>query len=342
MELPPGRETFIGDDCVTYRSLLELSYPITNGMVKDWTAMEHIWDYTFSERMGIDCKEHNILLTEPPMNPVENKKKMVETMIEKYNFAGVKVSLQAMLVLYAQGLMTGAVIDSGDGVTHFLPVYEGVCPPNLIKRLDVAGRHVTTHLIKLLQVRGYSFNSSADFETVRKIKEQMCFVGYDLEVETKLALETTTLGATYELPDGRIIKMDRERFEAPEVLFQPSLIDVASPGLPEMVVEGIQAADIDLRSSFYKHIVLSGGSTMYRGFPSRLEKEIKQLYLQKVLAGDEKRLAKFQLRIEDPPRRKHLVFLGGSVLADIMKDRKEFWISKEEWAEHGVNILHQK
>jgi hypothetical protein len=96
-----------------------------------------------------------------------------------------------------------------------------------------------------------------------------------------------------------------------------------------------RSADIDLRPAFYKHIVLSGGSTMYPGLPSRLEKEMKELYLSHVLKGDKNRLAKFKLRIEDPPRRKHMVFLGGSVLADIMKDRPEFWISKAEWAEHG-------
>ena len=101
-------------------------------------------------------------------------------------------------------------------------------------------------------------------------------------------------------------------------------------------------ADIDLRASFYKHIVLSGGSTMYPGLPSRLEKEMKDLYLKRILKGDEKALQKFQLRIEDPPRRKHMVFLGGSVLADIMKDRPEFWISKQEWEEQGERIIDSK
>jgi len=104
----------------------------------------------------------------------------------------------------------------------------------------------------------------------------------------------------------------------------------------------IQEADIDLRPSFYKHIVLSGGSTMYPGLPSRLEKEMKELYLNKILKGDTKALAKFKLGIEDPPRRKHMVFLGGSVLAGIMNERDEFWISKKEWAEEGVRILDKK
>ena len=88
--------------------------------------------------------------------------------------------------------------------------------------------------------------------------------------------------------------------------------------------------------------MLSGGSTMYPGLPSRLEKEMRQLYLDRVLKGDKAKLEKFKLRIEDPPRRKHMVFLGGSVLADIMKDRNEFWISKAEWEEHGEHIIGKK
>lgn len=126
------------------------------------------------------------------------------------------------------------------------------------------------------------------------------------------------------------------------VLFQPHLIDVESVGLHEMLFNMIQEAEVDLRSSFYQHIVLSGGSTMYPGLPSRLEKEMRQMYLDRVLKGDKARLEKFKLRIEDPPRRKHMVFLGGSVLADIMKDQDQFWISKAEWEEHGESIIGKK
>ena len=88
------------------------------------------------------------------------------------------------------------------------------------------------------------------------------------------------------LPDGRVIKVGGERFAAPEALFQPHLINVEAPGIAELVFNTIQSADIDMRSELYKHIVLSGGSTMYPGLPSRLEREIKQLYLQRVLKND--------------------------------------------------------
>lgn len=154
-------------------------------------------------------------------------------------------------------------------------------------------------------LRGYAFNHTADFETVRMMKENLCYIGYDVEMEQRLALETTVLVETYtvnskiiilnhlfiynyqfQLPDGRVIKVGGERFEAPEALFQPHLINVEGQGIAELVFSTIQAATIDMRSVLYKHIVLSGGSTMYPGLPSRLEREIKQLYLERVLKND--------------------------------------------------------
>jgi actin-related protein 2 len=185
----------------------------------------------------------------------------------------------------------------------------------------------------------YAFNASADFETVRMMKEKLCYVGYDIAAEQKLANDTTVLVEEYALPDGRVVKVGGERFGAPECLFQPHLINVESPGVAEMLFGCINAADIDTRADFYKHIVLSGGSTMYPGLPSRLEREMKQLYLERILKGDTSRLSNFKIRIEDPPRRKHMVFLGGAGLADIIKDKEEVWISKREYEEQGVGVL---
>jgi len=333
------KDIMVGDEAAAVRHSLDCSYPIENGIVKSWEDMEHVWNYTFYDKLGINPAEMRILLTEPPMNPKKNRMKLIEVMFEKYGFAGCSISIQAMLTLTAQGLLTGVVVDTGDGVTHVVPVYDGFVPQNLIRRLDVAGRHITRYLIKLLLLRGYSLNRTADFETARMIKEKLCYVALEPKVERNLAEQTTVLMETYELPDGRIIKLGAERFEAPEALFNPGLIDVESAGMADMVFDMIQDADMDLRPEFYKHIVLSGGSSMYPGLPSRLENDLKNRYLVDVLKGDKSRLSKFKLRIEDPPRRKHMVFLGGSVLADIMKDRDEFWITKEEYFEDGMKCL---
>ncbi|ODQ66847.1 endocytosis and membrane growth and polarity [Nadsonia fulvescens var. elongata DSM 6958] len=333
------RDIMCGDEASAARTMLQVGYPMENGIIRNWEDMEHLWDYSFYEKMKINTSGKKILLTEPPMNPLKNRERMVETMIEKYDFNGVYVAIQAVLALYAQGLSSGVVVDSGDGVTHIVPVYESVVLNHLTRRLDVAGRDVTRQMINLLLRRGYALNRTADFETVRQIKEKFCYVSYDLEFDTKLAEETTTLVDNYELPDGRSIKIGSERFEAPECLFQPHLVDCEQPGMGELLFDTIQSADIDVRSSLYKGIVLSGGSSMYPGLPSRLEKEVKQLWLTKVLQGDPSRLRDFKVRIQDPPRRRHMVFIGGAVLANIMQEQDYLWVTKQEWEEKGAHCL---
>jgi len=333
------KDIMVGDEASKLRNMLQITYPLDNGVIRNWEDMQYVWDYTFNEKLQVQPKDCKIMLTEAPMNPQANRKKMAEVMFEKYGFKAVYVAIQAVLTLYAQGLLTGVVVDSGDGVTHIVPVYEGFALPHLTRRLDIAGRDVTRYLIKLLLLRGYAFNRTADFETVRQIKEKLCYVGYDMGLEKRLGFETTVLVETFQLPDGRIIRVGNERFEAPEVLFQPHLIEVEGGGMADQLFDCINKADVDTRPEFYNHIVLSGGSTMYPGLPSRLEKEIKNLYLEKVLKGKKENLAKFKVRIEDPPRRKHMVFLGGAVLAEIMKDKDNFWMNKSEWQEQGEAVL---
>jgi actin-related protein len=72
-----------------------------------------------------------------------------QVMFEKYQFAGAYIAIQAVLTLYAQGLLSGVVVDSGDGVTHICPVYEEFALPHLTRRLDIAGRDITRYLIKV-------------------------------------------------------------------------------------------------------------------------------------------------------------------------------------------------
>lgn len=335
------KDIMCGDEAAAVRSMLQITYPMENGIITRWEDMLHLWDYTFTEKLQIDPSGRKILLTEPPMNPLSNRERMCEVMFERYNLGGVYVAIQAVLALYAQGLSSGVVVDSGDGVTHIVPVYESVVLNHLTRRLDVAGRDVTRQLINLLLRRGYAFNRTADFETVRQIKENLCYVSYDLELDHRLAEETTVLVESYTLPDGRVIRIGSERFEAPECMFQPHLIDVDQPGIAEMLFNTIQSAEVDVRSSLFKAVVLSGGSSMYPGLPSRLEKEIKQLWLTRVLHNDPSRLSKFKVRIEDPPRRRHMVFLGGAVLANIMADKENMWISKAEWEEQGARVLEK-
>lgn len=207
------KEVMFGDEANPHRSLLEITYPITEGRVRDWDDFNMLWSYTFDKMgLGADKSDKRLLVTEAALNPRENREKMAQVLFEKQGFGACLFETQALLSLMAEGLSTGLVFDSGDGVSHVIPVVDGFIIRHAIQRLNLAGRHITKYLVKLLTLRGYAFNSSADFETVREIKEAKCFVSYNPVKDRKLANETTLLDQEYQLPDRTVIKIGRERF----------------------------------------------------------------------------------------------------------------------------------
>lgn len=155
-------------------------------------------------------------------------------------------------------------------------------------------------------------------------------------------MDTTVLVESYTLPDGRTIKLSGERFEAPEVLFRPSLLGLEVTGVAEQVFKVINGAPMDDRRKLYKQIVLSGGTTMYPGFASRLEAELGKIYEERILKGNKDKSAKDVIRIEAPPRRKNMVFLGGAVFGGLIKDEPAHWISRKDYQEHGIERCVQR
>ena len=162
----------ICDETTDYRSMLELSYPLKEGIVSNWDDMELIWEYAFQNKMKLgDLGDKNVLLTEAAVNPKKNRIKMADVMFNKFGWGGLTFEVQALLCLFCEGLTTGLVMDSGDGVSHTIPVFNGFVLDDYVQRLNVAGSHVTKYLGKLLLIAGYAFNSSSDYEVLRNIKE---------------------------------------------------------------------------------------------------------------------------------------------------------------------------
>lgn len=204
-------DVFIGQRAQELRGLLKIRYPLEHGIVTDWDDMEKIWQWVYEGELKTLSEEHPVLLTEPPLNPRTNRDTAAQILFEQFNIPALYTSIQAVLSLYASGRTTGIVLDSGDGVSHAVPVYEGFAMPSSIRRIDVAGRDVTEYLQLLLRKSGYVFHTSAEKEVVRMIKEKTGYVAMDPRKEEK---EWSTNGgkadskmAEYVLPDGHKLKV---------------------------------------------------------------------------------------------------------------------------------------
>ncbi|KPP73753.1 hypothetical protein Z043_107143 [Scleropages formosus] len=324
------RETYIGREAQNMRGVLALKYPMKHGIIHNWDEMEKIWHHTF-EQLCVDPENHPVLLTEAAMNPRENRQRMVELMFEAFAVPYTYVAMQAVLALYAAGRTTGVVFDSGDGVSHSVPVFEGYCLPHAVQRFALAGADVTQQLRKLLQEQGVAMRTSAELEIVREMKERCCRVSQDYEAELSYGGPASS-EISYTMPDGHIVHLSTEQFRAPEILFKPELIGRDHYGIHESIFKSILHSDIDLRKSLMGNIVLSGGNTLLAGLPERLQSEIRNM--APVDLSD-------CVRVTSPEDRDFSVWSGGAVLARLPSFALA-WISQGEYEEFGPQIVFRK
>ena len=265
-------------------------------------------------------------MTEAPLNPQSNRDKTAEIFFETFRSPAMFFTPPSVLSLYASGRTTGVVLDVGEGVTHAVPVYEGFALPHSVTRSDVAGRDVTRQMQLLLRRSGLPLTTTAEVDLVKSMKEELCYCTPNPTSDEAAEKESKT---QYQLPDGQAVTLSTERFQAPNVLFDPFLVGSEEAGVADVLVTSVMKSDLDLRAKLYSQIVLAGGSTLLPGFGDRMLFEMRA-----------RSPSHTRIRISAPPERIHSAYVGGSILASLATF-KSMWISRAEYEEHGSAILHR-
>ncbi|KAM9496126.1 uncharacterized protein Hap1MRO34_023269 [Clarias gariepinus] len=324
------RGVYVGHNAQHMRGVLTLHYPMRSGVVSNWDYMEMIWSHAF-EQLRVCSEDHPVMLTEGAMSAHENRQRSIQLMFECFNVPLTYTAMQPVLALYATGRTTGVVFDSGDSMSHSVPVFDGYCLPHAVQRFNLAGADVTLHLKQLLTEQGVCMRTSAEMEIVREIKERCCCVALNYEAELGGG-GVASAQTQYSLPDGHVVSLTTERFRAPEILFRPELVGQDYYGMHESIFRSVLQSDMDLRRDLVGNIVLSGGNTLLPGLPERLRSEIRRL----APAGLSEKV-----KVTGPRDRDFSVWRGGAVLAS-MPSFSSAWISQDEYDEFGPQIVFRK
>jgi actin-related protein len=325
--------------------------PIDRGIVTDWDTLELVLRHTFSSELRADPAVHPLLIAEPLLNPRASREKLAELLFKTFDVPALYMADAAVLALAAvaeHGFASaecGMVVDSGDGTTHVVPVYEGHVITHAVQTLSIAGDDLTKSLMQMIgaaaEAKGYSFNSTLTegscnrgeraYHTARKMKEVTAYVALDFEAEVAAQAQPPPDDAEepYDLPNGESLLIGNARFWAPEALFLPALLGRSEPGLPELVVNAVSGCDRDLTATMYGNVVLSGGTTLLPGLGDRLEKELRELQpaMTHTVVGH--------------GNRRHGVWAGGAALA-ANASFPRLWVSKQEYVEIGPKMLARK
>uniref|UniRef100_A0A914C982 Actin-related protein 3 n=1 Tax=Acrobeloides nanus TaxID=290746 RepID=A0A914C982_9BILA len=347
---------YIGDEALSPSAAnYMVKYPVRHGIVEDWDLMERFWEQCIFKYLRAEPEDHFFLLTEPPLNTPENREYTAEIMFESFNVPGLYIAVQAVLALAAswqsrelnERSLTGLVVDSGDGVTHCIPVADGYVIGSCIKHIPIAGRDITYFVQQMLREREQSVPSEQSYEVAKAIKEQYCYVCPDIQREfAKFDTEPQKWLKTYNGINNITRKpftvdVGYERFLGPEIFFHPEFVNpdyVTS--ISDTVDEVIQMCPIDVRRGLYENIVLSGGSTMFKDFNRRMQRDIKRITEQRLSVSEQ--LSGFKptpidVQVISHKMQRYAVWFGGSMLASTA----EFYQvahTKQEYMEKGASI----
>lgn len=322
--------TLASSDALQHRGLCTLSYPMSHGVLQDngsgTTAVLH----HITASLGVDPKEHSMVWAEPVFTSRPQRYRLAQIAFERLQVPELMFANQGILSLYASGRTTGLVLDCGDGVTQAVAAYEGYTLRGAARRADLGGRDVTVALQAALRQSGHSFETSAEFDIVKDIKDQRAQLLQQSAGSGGGGVKPADLRARHVLPDGSDLTLGAELSQCAEVLFNPALGYKECSSVVHVASDCIRLADVDLRRQLYESVLLVGGCTMMQGFSARFLMDLTKLTPKDC-----------KVRVTAPAERSVMSWMGATFLAEL-STFKDLVVRRGDYLEQGESVLHAK
>merc|ERR1712086_60898 len=322
--------------------ICKLSWPMSRGVIKDYGThqadMQEIWkDYIdetakvvvpFDRENPEDCDIDGIILSEPCLNSLANRKTVAEYWMEEQKAPKIFFGLQSIFGMMGDACISGVAVTSGDGVTEVLPMYENYSLRHAYQRINWAGKDVTNWLRRELHKADCALETSSDeliLMDMKKASGCLRIANHGELEEEKAKLEEKKFESF--LPDGTSVHIGAECVTVPEIVFNPMSAGNDVPGLAELVKQCVDACPKDTKGSIFKKIECFGGNTMFPGFKERLDAE-----LSVTLKHDGLAKVRCQLDREIKP------WMGAKILSEnstFQNPENKMWLGQAEWNELG-------
>ena len=325
-------DIFVGEEALNKGGTLQLSRPIVKGEITDYDTMELIWKHIFYNELLTETKTHSVIVTEAPFANYDNRKTMAQILFDNLWPERLYITNNSTLALYANGKTTGTVVDIGYQTTSFVPIYEGFVLNHAVTKEDTGRKDLTDFFCHIIGQRkdNPKFTNEGQKSMINELKEKICEVAEDYDSQIKKCLDSRTL-ETYPLPDGSKVYIAQEKYQCPELLFQPQFFQRDHYGLHEQTFKSIKRCDEDIEKDLFQNVVLCGGSSLFLKIRKKFEKELQSL------APTGK-----TVKVIAPPERKYSSWLGGAILSSMSNFKNEMFVSKKEWMESGASIIYDK
>ena len=298
--------------------------PVLRGQVQSWDGLEAVISTCFSAD-DFDPSGASVLIAEQSLNPKAAREHTAQLLFESLDVGSAYICLAGQLALFASGLTSGVVLESGGGVTHAVPIYDGYPRREGILRAAWGGEDVSGMAASWL---GGVTDADVDLATGRALKEQLGAVLPEAGADPAAAGISSL---PFKLPDGSEVVVDgADRARYGEALFGGAIQDSLFDPFHTMVSSSVSLLDPEIRAGMYASVVLSGGNSLFPGAADRLRTELK------AWNG-----ATTPVSVTMPKDPLSAVWQGGSIVTQVGVFKK-MCVTKVGYAEFGPNLLHRK